>query len=325
MIKNNTFQSVVNGIRVHSLGESRYCNSTRPLTAYGRSSPSIVNNVFKDISGSSVIFTRGNSLVRSSVPRLVNNTFYSVNQGISTINPYDVHIQNNIFANVTTSAVERTGSSSGDVTYNYFHANGSDFVGYPISYGQVVWNHPVTDAPADIAFNTIGIDPMFADVSSIDPVAWDLHLQAGSLAMEGGINEAPKIAPVDADRKLRIIDGDLDGGAFVDVGAYEYGPDDNDTDNIPDANDNCILVDNPNQSDTDGDGIGNICDCDFNQDNFCGGPDFTIFIGCFNAPTGGDPVCEAADMNGDDFVGGPDFSLFIGGFNGAPGPSGLVP
>ena len=71
--------------------------------------------------------------------------------------------------------------------------------------------------------------------------------------------------------------------------------------------------------------IGIMCDFDFNQDNFCGGSDFTVFIGCFNVPTGGDLESEAADMNGDDLVGGPDFSLFIGGFNGAPGSSELVP
>jgi hypothetical protein len=100
-------------------------------------------------------------------------------------------------------------------------------------------------------------------------------------------------------------------------------PLDTDNDGVRDNLDNCINVSNSDQLDTDGDGYGNACDCDFNQDNFCGGPDFTLFIGCFNAATNGNPTCEAADMNGDGFVGGPDFTLFIGGFNGAPGPSGL--
>ena len=95
---------------------------------------------------------------------------------------------------------------------------------------------------------------------------------------------------------------------------------DTDGDGVLDDSDNCLLVANADQLDTDGDGFGNMCDCDFNQDNFCGGPDFTLFIGCFNASTGGNAVCESADMNGDGFVGGPDFTLFIGGFNGLPGP-----
>ncbi len=118
--------------------------------------------------------------------------------------------------------------------------------------------------------------------------------------------------------------GDFDGlvnGYFVDPVGPLFPDVDTDDDGVFDSQDNCTILENDDQLDTDNDNIGNLCDCDFNQDNFCGGPDFTIFVGCFNAPTNGDPQCEAADMNGDGFVGGPDFTRFISGFNKAPGPA----
>ena len=86
--------------------------------------------------------------------------------------------------------------------------------------------------------------------------------------------------------------------------------------------DNCAEIANTDQYEVDKDGTGNRCDCDFDQDDFCGGPDFSLFIGCFNASASASPTCAAADMDGDGIVGGPDFTLFIAGFNGAPGPSG---
>jgi hypothetical protein len=129
-----------------------------------------------------------------------------------------------------------------------------------------------------------------------------------------------------------LSDKDIDEGGGYQIGLQCLFGVCTDDDLSPDGGDNCRLVPNgpllPDpggilQLDTDGDGIGNLCDCDFNNDNFCGGPDFTDFIGCFNGLIGGDPLCEAADMNGDGFVGGPDFTLFIGGFNAPPGPPSL--
>jgi hypothetical protein len=106
------------------------------------------------------------------------------------------------------------------------------------------------------------------------------------------------------------------------------GPD-NDSDSTGDACDNCDEKWNADQTDSDRDGYGNACDADFNQDDFCGGPDFTLFLQCYNKSTGpgvgppDDPDCEACDMNGDGFVGGPDFTLFLQRYNKPPGPSGL--
>jgi hypothetical protein len=100
-----------------------------------------------------------------------------------------------------------------------------------------------------------------------------------------------------------------------------------DNDTVPDNIDNCLFVNNGaaeapnNQCDTDGDGYGNACDFDINNDFVVGGPDF----GCFTANFGktGHPLV-ACDINCDGVVGGPDFGLFTATFGGSVGPSGLV-
>ncbi len=49
----------------------------------------------------------------------------------------------------------------------------------------------------------------------------------------------------------------------------EFGfVDDRDGDGIVDSADNCTEHANPGQTDGDGDGIGNVCDGDFNNDCF---------------------------------------------------------
>lgn len=48
-------------------------------------------------------------------------------------------------------------------------------------------------------------------------------------------------------------------GPVVDV-TTELNPDDDDSDGVDDGQDNCQLVDNPDQNDTDQDNVGNVCD-----------------------------------------------------------------
>ena len=70
--------------------------------------------------------------------------------------------------------------------------------------------------------NNIDADPLF--VTPVDPAtapttAGDLHLQYGSQAVDAGDNG---VCPAtDLDGNLRPIDGDLDGSAVCDMGAYE--------------------------------------------------------------------------------------------------------
>jgi hypothetical protein len=64
------------------------------------------------------------------------------------------------------------------------------------------------------------------------------------------------------------------------LGAMAGTAPDVDNDTVPDAADNCLTDPNGaanapnNQCDTDGDGYGNTCDADTNQDNIVGIPDF---------------------------------------------------
>ena len=57
------------------------------------------------------------------------------------------------------------------------------------------------------------------DPATAPTTGGDLHLQAGSPAMDSGNNGA--CPATDFDGNIRPIDGDLDGTVICDMGAYE--------------------------------------------------------------------------------------------------------
>jgi 1,4-alpha-glucan branching enzyme len=93
---------------------------------------------------------------------------------------------------------------------------------------------------------------------------------------------------------------------------------DGDADGICDAKDNCSDVATRFVFDADGDGWGNRCDADFNNDGVVGGPDY-IFLAQRWGSTD-----RLADLDGDGVVGIGDFAILSGSFGGSPGPSGLA-
>ncbi len=110
--------------------------------------------------------------------------------------------------------------------------------------------------------------------------------------------------------------GDAAVGAEVVLGtATTLSCPDADGDGIPDISDNCTLVPNADQRDTNGDGFGNICDADLNGDLTVNLSDFSMFRSAFGTA---DPD---ADFNGDGGVNLSDFSIFRSMFGSAPGPS----
>ena len=92
---------------------------------------------------------------------------------------------------------------------------------------------------------------------------------------------------------------------------------DTDADGIPDANDNCTLQPNPSQRDTDGDGFGNWCDPDFDNNGIVNAADLAFFKTKFFT-TDPDP-----DLTGDGIVNAADLAILKAFFFKAPGPSGL--
>src|SRR5262245_43905647 len=63
----------------------------------------------------------------------------------------------------------------------------------------------------------ISADPLFAD-----PTQGDFHLQQGHPSIDSGDNQAPNLLETDIDGDPRILDGDGDGTAIIDMGVDEF-------------------------------------------------------------------------------------------------------
>lgn len=125
------------------------------------------------------------------------------------------------------------------------------------------------------------------------------HGGLGYLSLNGTTISIDPGAIIDA--KLSAIDIDIDG------------------DGIVNNFDNCILIPNPAQRDTDGDGFGNFCDPDFDNDLVINAADLAFFKTKFFSSD------SEADLNGDGVVNAADLAILKTMFFKPPGPSGLVP
>jgi hypothetical protein len=161
-------------------------------------------------------------------------------------------------------------------------------------------------------------------------------LQLASLNGENGV----VFQGIDAgDFSGRALDGagDVNGDGIDDlmIGAYRADPHDAysgesyvvfgraadldaDADGVPDSSDNCTLMANSSQLDSDADSIGNMCDGDFNQDCNTNFVDLGFMKSQFFLPG----LLET-DLNGDDVTNFRDLGIFKRMFFQPPGPSGL--
>jgi hypothetical protein len=94
---------------------------------------------------------------------------------------------------------------------------------------------------------------------------------------------------------------------------------DSDGDGLIDSKDNCILVPNPAQRDTDTDGYGNYCDPDFDNNLMVNASDLSYLKSTFFTA---DPD---ADLDGSGSVSAGDLAILKSFYFELPGPSGLQP
>ncbi len=111
-----------------------------------------------------------------------------------------------------------------------------------------------------------------------------------------------------------------DGVSYQSVtDAFLTAPD-TDGDNVFDVYDNCTLVANADQRDTDSDGYGNLCDPDFDNNGIVNFLDLSSWTPNFGTSSTGD-----LDLNGDGVLNFLDFSILTSFFQMPPGPSGIAP
>ncbi len=134
----------------------------------------------------------------SSSPTITNNTITGNNIGI--YNLYD--------------------SSSPTITNNIITDGGYGIWNYQsspaIDYNDV-WGNSTNYFGAAAGPNDISQDPLF-----VNPGAGDYHLQSASPCIDAGSNAAPSLPSTDFEGDPRIVDGNGDSVAVVDMGAYEY-------------------------------------------------------------------------------------------------------
>ena len=230
--------------------------------------PVISNNV---IVGNNTLAGGGGLLFAASSPTVVNNTIAG-NSGNQGGGVYSYLSSPSIVGNI--------------IAFNACGVYKSHEGEYRLSrnnvYGNAIYEYSNLDDPTGTNGN-ISADPALrvppdAGTDGLwgtpDDDYGDLRLLPASPCVDAGSNGYAS-GDTDLDGFARIVDGDFDGAAVIDIGAYEYLP-----------------------ADMDGDGA--VRPADYTLWNAClAGPDFAYPAGC-----------ELADLDGDDDVDLRDFALF---------------
>jgi YD repeat-containing protein len=191
---------------------------------------------------------------------------------------------------------------------NAAHAGDDIYIENPLSSVIQIRGNDVY--PAYIYGNYTAAGNVYLDPVFLDSSGGDYRLSSASPLID--LADASFCPLQDFEGDPRPVDGDGDSSAVPDIGADEFIPSspDSDIDGVSDIIDNCRYTANPGQEDTDGDGFGNACDADLDNDGFVGPNDFTLFALAWWSGTSSAHWNPDADLDSDGFVGPFDYTMF---------------
>jgi hypothetical protein len=202
------------------------------------------------------------------------------------------------------------------VAVDIVSTNARSFV-EPTGYGQSLAADLVRLGATGVAGNVF--EPLLGGVARMDVLL--RHYFVGVPAIEAYYRSVPYLS------WMNVWIGD----PLMRFGLPLQASEDRDGDGLPDALDNCIHAPNPDQRDSDGDGFGNLCDADVDDDGRV-----TTSWGVVSPPVqrgdveqiqltiGAGAYDPDHDLDGDGVVDERDASLASLRLYLPPGPSGLV-
>jgi hypothetical protein len=156
------------------------------------------------------------------------------------------------------------------------------------------------------------------DATTVSNASWSTHVLAISLSDPLLSGQRLQFGFTSTSRQFHNT------GVFYDNLSFAVATD-TDGDGVPDVLDNCKLIPNPTQLDANGDGYGNQCDADLDNNGSVTATDFAILRGALGKNPATDPTAAAADLDVNGSVTATDFAILRKALGSPPGPSGLHP